>query len=239
MWTIDDFVDNTVKHLEEDYEKYIKLIDDSLAATVETYIKNISPTENESAGFASDVSDEDVPENTGEEDTKLPEKKKKERKIVYDENGNATNSGQHVLDRVNSLAGVDKPHPFRVVENGRVRVINPGDPDYEKYKSKQEQEEQEHATKLREALSNLGRVGGRGRGRTKKGSIAKFSYYRDVNDTLKAFVRKFKYRGTVGDEWKCPYDGAIFVTKDGFAYHLLQRHDDEVAKIIEEDYDEY
>ncbi len=239
MWTIDDFVDNTVKHLEEDYEKYIKLIDDSLAATVETYIKNISPTENESAGFASDVSDEDVPENTGEEDTKLPEKKKKERKIVYDENGNATNSGQHVLDRVNSLAGVDKPHPFRVVENGRVRVINPGDPDYEKYKSKQEQEEQEHATKLREALSNLGSVGGRGRGRTKKGSIAKFSYYRDVNDTLKAFVRKFKYRGTVGDEWKCPYDGAIFVTKDGFAYHLLQRHDDEVAKIIEEDYDEY
>lgn len=67
-----------------------------------------------------------------------------------------------------------------------------------------------------------------------KKSLKKFSYDRDVDEVLKELVEKCRYRGTVGDEYKCPYDTAIFVTKNGLAYHLLEKHASEVEDIIEE-----
>ncbi len=60
----------------------------------------------------------------------------------------------------------------------------------------------------------------------------KFDYQKDVAETVKAFVESLRYRGTVGDEWKCPYDKAIFVTPDAMAYHLLNRHSDVIEKIV-------
>lgn len=68
----------------------------------------------------------------------------------------------------------------------------------------------------------------------KKGRIRKFSYDRDVDDVIKELVESCKYNGTIGVEYKCPYDKAVFVTKNGLAYHFLLKHNNTIQDIIEE-----
>ncbi len=63
--------------------------------------------------------------------------------------------------------------------------------------------------------------------------VMKFDYDKDVSDVIKQFVESLRYEGTVGDEWKCPYDKAIFVTPNAMALHLLEQHNGEVIKIVE------
>ncbi|MEM0142545.1 MAG: hypothetical protein QXL94_01125 [Candidatus Parvarchaeum sp.] len=64
--------------------------------------------------------------------------------------------------------------------------------------------------------------------------MKKFSYERDVDDTVKELVEKGKYMGTLGYEYKCPFDNAIFINKNGLAYHILQKHPDIVEDIVDD-----
>jgi len=72
--------------------------------------------------------------------------------------------------------------------------------------------------------------------RGERKSITKFNYQTEVSDMVKSFVDKLRYRGTVGDEWECPYDKAVFVTPDAMGYHLLNRHSDVITKLMKKVY---
>ena len=63
--------------------------------------------------------------------------------------------------------------------------------------------------------------------------LVKFDYDTEVSDVVKEFVERLRYQGTVGDEWMCPYDKAIFVTPNAMALHLLQKHSSIITKIVE------
>ncbi len=64
--------------------------------------------------------------------------------------------------------------------------------------------------------------------------VSKFNYERDVDETIKELVDRQEYRGTIGLEYKCPFDSAVFINKNGLAYHLLTKHTNELDDIIDD-----
>ena len=116
--------------------------------------------------------------------------------------------------------------PFKLVdETGKVRVIYPDSPEYDEY---EKLEAEKNKTKK-------GVVGVRVLSSDNEYVwVSKFNYERDVDETIKELVDRQEYRGTIGLEYKCPFDSAVFINKNGLAYHLLTKHTNELDDIIDD-----
>ncbi|MEM0143150.1 MAG: hypothetical protein QXL94_04265, partial [Candidatus Parvarchaeum sp.] len=140
-----------------------------------------------------------------------PEKNEYERKL---ENAKRRlmrelRQAEHQQHSERFLDNATKPQPIRVLVDGQIKTLQPDTPEYEEYMN---------------SLKNK-----------KKSIDDDFDYYDDIDDAIKDIIENNKVYGTVGIEYKCPFDGAIFVNKNGLGYHLLQKHKDAISDIIEEE----
>ena len=219
----------TLEHYEEDKPRYRELV----LRQAETFAEK---SENSYAADYDPDANMKFPETLNRRSMRSEEEIERDKVIarLRQTYQRRENDKRH-KEMINELKNPN-PQPFKLIDRktGEVRIIQPGTNEYDHYNDKWNSL---HPSKDKDKNSNKRKSTGLENISGDYVLIMKFSYERDVDDTVKELIERQKYMGTIGTEYKCPFDRAIFINKNGLGYHLLTKHLNEINDIVDS-YDE-